>query len=296
MRSGDPERFDPGGPSPDIVAEDERTVEPTDERAETGGTSQTSETGDAIGEPDDAPADQRRTPDDAAETFLELDADLDVAPEPDHTAGPRRGLVVDAARVDADAVPSGYPLSATTDRAVELTVDFGDGTTTVYLAWPDDADSETSLTRLLDAMGVELADLYGEEVLVERVDGHDALVTPDERPRGSDRRAGVLGGLAVVAGFVALLAATTGSVGAAGLVWALVTFVWLPYATYSDAWYARTHSDWDGGPAFWATLAMLPFLNLATGAAYLWRRSRATFFADQPSVLASVTGKLRSWR
>jgi hypothetical protein len=260
------------------VAEDERTVE------RKGG----DEAGGSAGSGE-------RTPDDAAETFLELDDDLDVTPETVATGDTRRGLVVDAERVDAGSVPAGYPLSATTDRAVALTVDFGDETTTVYLAWPDDDDDETALTRLLDAMGIELRYLHGTAVLVERDDGHDVLVTPDERPRGSDLKAGVVGGLGVVAGVVGFVAATGGLPTAVYLLWLAVTLGWLPYATYRDAWYARTHSDWDGGPVFWATLMFLPFLNLLTGVAYLWSRSRATFFHERPSLLSRVASAVRDW-
>lgn len=278
------------------MAEDERTVEST---AENGETADREDRGvpDATSDRtvDDHTSDGSGTHDDAAETFLELDADLDSTAETP-LDGLRRGLVADAARVDAAAVPGGYPLSAETEQAVELTVDFGDGTTTVYLAWPDDGE-ETALTWLLDAMRIDLAGLYGREVLVERTGSHDTLVTPDERPRGSDTEAGIVGGLGVVAGFLALLAITgsTAGLGLAGLLWALVTLVGLPYATYRDAWYLRTRSDWEGGPLFWATLSMLPFLNLLTGAAYLRQRSRATFFGTERSVTSRVAAKLREW-
>lgn len=267
------------------MAEDERTVE------QTGGDESVDRTTTAG---DEHASTDERTPDDAAETFLELDDDLDQTPEPDVAGGPRRGLVTDADRVDAGSVPAGYPLSATTDRAVALTVDFGGETTTVYLAWPEDG-GETALTRLLDAMGIELRDLYGATVLVERADGHDVLVTPDERPRGADRRAGVVGGLGLVAGTVGLLGVTGGLPPVAYLVWLAVTLGWLPYATYRDAWYARTHSDWAGGPAFWTTLMFLPFLNLLAGAAYLWSRSRATFFRERRSLLDRVASTVRDW-
>jgi hypothetical protein len=284
VRGRHPDGFDPGDRKPGTVVEDERTVEPTSGDESVDRTTE-----------DEHPLHDERTPDDAAETFLELDDDLELRAESGATGGPRRGLVVDADRVDAGSVPAGYPLSATTDRAVALTVDFGGETTTVYLAWPDDASGETALTRLLDAMDIELRDLYGTTVLVERADGHDVLVTPDERPRGSDLRTGVVGGLGVVAGTVGLLAVTGGLPPVAYLVWLGVTLGWLPYATYRDAWYARTHSDWAGGPAFWATLMFLPFLNLLTGAAYLWSRSRATFFRERRSLLDRVASTVRDW-
>ena len=263
------------------MAEDERTVESTDAE----------ETGLDVG----TTPENRRTADDAAETFLELDDDLDTTPEPADSDGPRRGLVVDADRIDAAAVPEGYPLSATTDRVIALTVDFGSETTTVYLAWPEEADGETALTWLLDAMGIELRDLYGKRVFVERVDGHDTLVTPDERPRGRDVEAGIVAGLGPVAGLLGFVAVTGGLPVVASLLWLGVSVGWLPYATYNDAWYARTHSDWDGGPLFWATLMLFPFLNLFAGGVYLWTRARASFFGDQRSLLDRIRSTVRDW-
>jgi len=61
------------------------------------------------------------------------------------------------------------------------------------------------------------------------------------------------------------------------LLFLLVTLVVLPLFTYRDAWYLRTHSDWEGGPAFWATLAMIPGVNLLSTALYLLARGRATY-------------------
>lgn len=281
--------FDPRARNAGIVAEDERTVESTADEG-TDGAASTGEDGtggESLAE--DGVRTGERTPDDAAETFLELDEALDL----DDDERTRRGLVVDADRRDAGAVPSGYPVAGDPDEVVALTVDAGERETTVYLAWPGE-DADVPLVWLLDAMGVELGDLYGREVRLERVEGHDVLVTPDERPRGSDLQAGVLGGLAFVAGFVALLA-TGGAPALVSLLWALVTVVGLPYAVYRDAWYVRTHSDWSGGPLFWATLSMLPFLNLPVGLVYLWRRSRARFFGDQRSFVGRAVDTVRSW-
>ncbi|WP_135665915.1 hypothetical protein [Halorhabdus rudnickae] len=68
----------------------------------------------------------------------------------------------------------------------------------------------------------------------------------------------------------------------------------LPALVYKDAWYVRTHSDWDGGPAYWALFAALPFLNLGTIGLYFWRRSRARFFDKQCSMTGSIAAKVRS--
>lgn len=286
------------------MVEDERTVESADEGVEKDDGHATDD-GDsgaaaeprAVDDEGDTFASSDTTPDATAESFFELDDDLDTISGPAETGrgGRRRGVVAGADRVDSASVPDGYRLDAETDRVLALTVDFGVETTTVYLAWPGDADDEVPLTWLLDAMGIELRDLYGRDVLVERVDGHDVLVTPDERPRGSDETAGILGGLGVVTAFVGLLA-TTGGVGPVlSLLWAGVTLALLPYLTYTDAWYLRTHSDWTGGPLFWAVLSALPFLNLFVGAVYLWRRRDASFFGTERSRIASVVAKVRSW-
>lgn len=61
------------------------------------------------------------------------------------------------------------------------------------------------------------------------------------------------------------------------MLFVLLTLCVLPVFTYRDAWYLRAHSDCEGDPVFWATLAMLPGLNLLLTALYLRDRGRATF-------------------
>jgi len=258
------------------VSERERTVEPDSE---------------AVGSDGEAP--QFRRPDAAAESFLELDAELDTGPAAE--TGPDSGLVVDAGTVDPGTLPDGYPLDTVTDEVLELTVDTGLDERVVYLSWPDEA-TDVPLVWYLDATGIELRELYGREVRLVEDAGHTTLATPDEPPRGSRRWYwGVLGGAALTAGWVAALPALGPALGPPlGALWAVLTLVGLPYAVYQDAWYVRTHSDWDGGPAFWATLSALPFLNLASVAGYLYSRSRATFFHFEPSLRTTVVQKIRS--
>jgi hypothetical protein len=44
---------------------------------------------------------------------------------------------------------------------------------------------------------------------------------------------------------------------------------------YYDAWDLRTTTNWEGGPLFWATLAMIPGLNILGVVAYLILRQNA---------------------
>jgi len=161
------------------VSERERTVEPDSE---------------AVGSDGEAP--QFRRPDAAAESFLELDAELDTGPAAE--TGTDSGLVVDAGTVDPGTLPDGYPLDTVTDEVLELTVDTGLDERVVYLSWPDEA-TDVPLVWYLDATGIELRELYGREVRLTEDAGHTTLATPDEPPRGSRRWYwGVLGGAALV--------------------------------------------------------------------------------------------------
>lgn len=145
-------------------------------------------------------------------------------------------------------------------------------------------------------MDADLSDLYGREVLLERVEGHDALVVPSESPRGSDRW---WPAVAVGHGLnVALLGLSLATGGLSTLLvglWVLLTLVGLPYATYRDAWYVRTHSDWRQGPLFWAALSIVPVVNAVVGLSYFWTRSRARFFGPERSLLDRAVGTVRSW-
>ena len=74
---------------------------------------------------------------------------------------------------------------------------------------------------------------------------------------------------------------------------ALVNFVLLPYATYRDASYLRGHSDWEQGPPFWATLSMVPGLNVLVSALYLRSRRNAWFLGDEPSLSTRLVRRVR---
>ena len=232
----------------------------------------------------------RRTEDRTAERFLELESALAAGSDatlPDGTV--RQGRLVDAELVPAADVPEAYPLAPGEGRALAVTLELAGGRTVpAYLDWPEDGDptAESTLGRLLAGLHVapeQLAELYGRRVLVEVVDGQYSLYLPAESPRGTGRD--VYG---VVAGAVASVATLLGLALGVGSGLLLVTFlvltvVVLSLFTYRDAWYLRTHSDWEGGPVFWATLALLPGLNLVSTALYLLARDRVTFLSDRPS-------------
>ena len=250
-------------------------------------------------------------PEVAVDAFVELEAELadaeaSTGPLDEHPSG----LVVGAETVAAGAVPDTYPLTVTTDRALELRLRLRDGgRATVYLDWPGEEGvaPDSSLGRLLAALGVSadaFADLYGKTLLLEREGEHYAVLLPPEPPHGSGRwELGVVGGLAFNAAVLGLLGLGAAGVPVGGLLSALTVpflltnLLLLPWATYRDARYLRAHSDWDQGPPFWGALSMIPVVNVGVGALYLWSRSRARFIGTEPSLgtklLRTVRGLLR---
>lgn len=245
-------------------------------------------------------------PETAADSFLELEGELeaDAAPPARRTSG----LVVDAETVSADRVPSTYPHDVATDEVLALTLEVGDGReTSAYLEWPDDGtvDPDSRLGRLLAATGVApdaFADLYGRELLLERVGEHLVVYVPPDAPQGSgDWALGVAGGLAFNVAMLGLAALAVGGVPLA-LPWTFVTVLFLvvnlavlPWATYRDATYLRSHSDWEQGPPFWAVLSMVPGLNVAVSALYLRSRRRARFLGEEPSLRTRLLRRLRAF-
>jgi hypothetical protein len=231
-------------------------------------------------------ADERfqRTEDRTAERFLELESELAAgsgATLPDGTVRPAR--LVDAELVSAADVPDGYPLAPGEGRALGVTLELQSGRRVpAYLDWPEDGDptAESALGRLLAGLDVapaQLAALYGRRLLVEVVDGRYTPYLPDEPPRGTGRD--VYGVVTAAVASVATLLGLGLGLGSGTLLFVLfllLTVFVLPLFTYRDAWYLRTHSDWEGGPVFWATLSMIPGLNLASTVLYLRARDRAT--------------------
>jgi hypothetical protein len=216
---------------------------------------------------------------DAAESFLALESRLQ--------GGARTiGRAVDVARVPADDdVPVGYPVDITTPEALALDVVVDEETgreVTVYFEWTDGVagDSLARLLALHDIPVDRFADLHGESVSLQYEAGHWLAMVPEETSRGSARGVyGVAGGLtANLLALVLVVAGRGGLLASLGVVAALVlvNLVVLPLSTYVDGWYLRTRTDWGQWPAFWATLAAVPGLNVASTALYLWYRRRAT--------------------
>lgn len=282
------------------VTDDEREVEATGERVIDR------ETVDAEVAGEEAAGTTQPSPDEAMDRFLELEAELaatDAATEP--RDGRPVGLVVGAETVPADAVPDSYPTTVTTESALELRVVLRDSErTTVYLDWPEEGvDPESALGRLLAALDIpadDFAELYGETLLLERERGHYTVLLPPEPPRGSGRWVlGVAGGLAFNTAVLGLLGLAAAGVSVGGLLSALlvpflvVNLLVLPWATYRDATYLRTHSDWSQGPPFWGALSMIPLANVGVSALYLWSRSRARFLGSEPSLSTKIVRTVR---
>ncbi|MFB6192322.1 MAG: hypothetical protein ABEI11_03260 [Haloarculaceae archaeon] len=243
----------------------------------------------------DPDADSDPDPDAVADSFLDLEAELDRDRAAEDRPGRTRGLIVDAERIPAEAVPADYPATIEGERPLALTVELPGATrTTVYLPW--DAGEGPSVEWLLDAMGVDFADLYGRRLPLRRREGAYVPVLPAERPRGSgDWALGIVGShLLSVLALGAVVTVPGAPLWLLGL-WLAATLLAAPYATYRDAWYLRTHSDWTGGPLFWATLSTLPLGNLLVGGVYLRQRARARFLGDEPSLLARAARAVRSW-
>jgi hypothetical protein len=222
----------------------------------------------------------RETLDSAADSFLEVEQEFDGMVE----GAQMHGQAIDVSQVPASEVPDDFPYDIQSDDALALTLELNqmeNETVTTYFEWPTDS-AEKRLGKLLSLRDVPLdrfANLHGETILLTVEDGHVVPVLPDEERRGSDRGVwGVLAGLApsaliFVAGMLGLggLVSSTSFV----LVWLVATFLVLPISVYYDAWDLRTTTNWEGGPLFWATLAMIPGLNILGVVAYLILRQNA---------------------
>ncbi|GAA0233986.1 zinc ribbon domain-containing protein [Halobaculum roseum] len=69
-----------------------------------------------------------------------------------------------------------------------------------------------------------------------------------------------------------LASALGGDLGAGGGILVLIGWAGLPLSVYFDTQYVRANSEWDPNVAVWVILSAIWFLNIAAGAAYLYRR------------------------
>lgn len=218
--------------------------------------------------------------DHAAESFVEVEQELQGAGE-----GMRgRGRAVGVDRVPTAEVPEEYPAPIETEEALALRlsmVEADDVTVVIYFEWPGQAPDQrlAKLLELCDIPTDRFADLNGETILLTIEEGYYVPVLPDEQPRGDPRAVyGILAGLLPsFLVFVAGLLGVAGQVASPGffIVWLLATLVVVPVSIYFDAWNLRTTTDWDGGPLFWAFLALVPGLEVLVGPAYIIMRRNA---------------------
>lgn len=237
----------------------------------------------------------------------ELEADLGSAATGDAPAA-TRGNIAGATKVPASDVPADYPVPVGTDEALRIDVETGDGTATTYCEW--DGAETGHVARLLAALDREPADfanIYGDRVALDAVDGHygidlaatralhgvdDARADPRVR-RGRLAIAAILG-----VGTLGLLLLSLGSDAGAGAV--LLASVGLPPAIYLDLDRVREHVPWPTREWAWIVGSLLPLLNLSIAAAYLVERRvrlRGVVAGDVPRewrlvVLAGVAMEL----
>lgn len=217
----------------------------------------------------------RAAADEKASSFLDLESQL-VDRGPGVEPG-TYGQVIDAARVDASAVPEDYPREVDTETAVALVLALPDGRErTAFFAWPEEDDSD--LARLLDVLDIpreSFAKLYGRRLLLTVKGGYVVPEVPETGARGSaNGYYGIAGGLAFNLLFLFSLAAGISAASSAGfaLAFFFVNLLAIPMATALDAWHLRTETDWDQGPWFWAFISAIPVVNVAVAAAYLYFR------------------------
>jgi len=258
-----------------VSGEDERELTRDREGADTDGDEE-----GAVEKLTEGVSEGVREIDDAADSFLEVEQELDTLAEGTQV----RGQAIDVERIPASEVPEDFPYDVGAGDALALTLEIDETegkAATTYFGWPGGTPDERlgKLLQLCDVSPDRFADLHGENVLLEVEDGHLVPVLPREEPRGDDRAY-----WGILAGLVPSLLIFVGGMADAGgflftqtfvLVWLLATFVVLPVSIYLDAWDLRTTTNWRGGPLFWAFFSMIPVLNIMAVAAYLVLRRNA---------------------
>jgi hypothetical protein len=266
-----------------VSREDEREREDADAQKTTGDSTAAAD--------DEADAEEERAVDDETESERDVDESatsfVEVEQELGHLGeGMRaRAQAIDVEQVDSSAVPEDYPVAIETPDALELTLELPgeEGKIVlVYFEWPEQGVSDrlATLLELCDVPVDRFGDLHGKTILVTVENGYYLPVIPEEGLRGDPRAIYALAaGMAppAIVTFVGIFGIGASAVFTAPFVvlWLLATLVVVPLALYSDAWYLRTHSDWDGGPLFWAALAVLPLVEIAVVPLYLFARGSA---------------------
>jgi hypothetical protein len=185
-------------------------------------------------------------------------------------------LVVES--VPVDTVPDEFPGEFSGEEVLALDVDirFGEETTTYLSAEEDNGPLEA----LLETHGASApADLEGAGLLLEARNGYWVPLSRDGPRRGDDRA--VYGVLAGLAPSITIALFNFFGVGGAAFsplflaLWGVCTFLVLPVSMYVDAWHLRSTTDWEGGPARWTLVSVVPPLYVVVVPYYLVKRANA---------------------
>jgi len=266
-----------------VSREDEREADEHDADAATESDVQRRDSRDRQGDiarGDDDTQDERAV-DETATAFVEVEQELAHLGDGQRA----RGQAIDVEQVSASEVPEGYPVQITTPDALALTLELSalDGRTVrVFFEWPEQGVSDRleTLLALCDVPVDRFADLHGKTMLITVEDGFYLPVIPAEGLRGDPRaKYALAAGMAppALVTLSGIFGVGTGAVFTTPFVvlWLLATLVVVPLAIYADAWYLRTHADWDGGPLFWATLSVVPMFEIVVVPLYLLARANA---------------------
>lgn len=197
----------------------------------------------------------------------------------------KSGTIKDIRIVSTDSVPSQYPKNISGEKSLVLDLESEDGKTIpVYMEWLEDDgnSSDDNLTYLFDMHQIQsgnISDLYGKRAFVKSDDGYFRLYTPNN-PKGVNQSqlSKIIGLVLSSYGLMFLMLYTPlGFTVITSLIFVVLNSVLLPHFIYQDAWYTRSHSDWEGGPLFWSSLSLFPILDTLIIAGYLYTRLKSKF-------------------
>lgn len=215
-----------------------------------------------------------------AERFMRLEDEIRESSSTVRSDGEvLKGEIRDVKRVPSEEIPNDYPVDIETEEALGFTIKTSqDKSVSVYMNWFDDKTNRknsliSDLLKMHNIQETQISDLYGKEVLLESENNHLRLKTPDNPRKGKTRYSAILPSLLI--GYFALFLGiqTTIIPFSIGLVMFTITiFLVLPFFVYQDSWKLRNMSKWEGGPLFWATVSMLPIINIFTTLMYISQR------------------------